>query len=259
MEEAQRQHCLFGVLWAKREERWRGFSSSTSHWGAVLRGRLLVALPGGSSAALSVAEALQAQQCCEQPLTAPLAPPGHPQPARDPAGCWLWWRPRTSGIHVLKSPALAPFLPSSQDLRSPCPHPTCSDNLQLPPLCPGLEKERKEHPELPAAALPSASGQAQPHRPGHVRAQQGLGLDLFSPRLTSLFTFSEPILHHSASAYHKPTPSASTDLATLSTPWSCSSHQCGTGRSKIKILFPPLPSLHPSSCFHHRWSSRNCK
>lgn len=124
-------------------------------------------------------------------LPAPLAPE-HPEPGPNPARCWLWWKPKTSGVHELRSPALPRFLPSPQDLHSPCPHPSCSDTLQLPPLCPRLEKKIKEHPELPAAALPSASGQAQPHRPGHVRAQQSLGPDLFPPKLTSLLPFSEP-------------------------------------------------------------------
>lgn len=257
---------LVVILGGKREESttWRGFSSSTSHWDAMLRGRLLVAQPAGSGAALSVAEAPWVRQCCpparghhragtEQPFTAPNPPHSswHPEPGRDPA--------KTAELQVLTSPALPQFLPSSQDLRSSHPHPSCSDILQLPPLCPRLEKKIKEHPELPAAALPSASGQAQPHRPRHVRAQQGLGPDLFPPKLTSLFTFSESFLHHSASTCHKPTPSALTDLATLSTPWSCSSHQCVAGRNKMKVLFPPLPSLHPSFCFHHRWPSRNCK
>lgn len=186
-------------------------------------------------------------------LPAPLAPPG------TTACSGSCREPKASELHVLSSPALAPFLTSPQDLRSLCPHPSCSDILQLPPLCPRLGKKRKDHPELPAAALPSASGQAQPHRPGHVRAQQGLGLDLFPPKLASLFTFSEPFFHQSACPCHKPTSCAPTDLATLSTPWSYSSHQCGAGRSKMKVLFPPLPSLHPSSCFHHRWPSRNFK
>lgn len=142
------------------------------------------------------------RQCCpsawghhhagsQQPFTAPLAPE-HPEPGPDPARCWLWWKPKTSGVHELRSPALPRFLPSPQDLHSPCPHPSCSDILQLPPLCPRLEKKIKEHPELPAAALPSASGQAQPHRPGHVRAQQSLGPDLFPPKLTSLLPFLSP-------------------------------------------------------------------
>lgn len=176
------------------------------------------------SAALSVAEPLQCpaelsparghpHTGSEQPpapFTAPNSPPSSWAPLLGilPAAGSGGSPSRPSELHVLRSAALPRSLPSPQDLPSPCPHPSPSDILQLPPLCPGLEKKRKEHPELPAAALPSASGQAQPHRPGHVRAQQGLGPDLFPPKLASLFTFSQPFLHHSAPACRKPTPSA---------------------------------------------------
>lgn len=96
----------------KREESttWRDFSSTTCHWDAILRGRLLVAQPGGSSAALSVAgsgsavpqHGVTTLSTLSGPaqLPNPLAPPGHPEPARDPASCWLCWKPETSGLQV---------------------------------------------------------------------------------------------------------------------------------------------------------------
>lgn len=128
---------------------WRGFSSTTSHWAAVLRGRLLVAQPGRSSAALSVAVPLQGpavlspalpQAGSERPsFTAPNSPHSSQLPSQLPTPLTAPNSSHCSKLpSLLQTPLTAPNFPHCSQLPSQLPTPlTASDSphsSQLPSL-----------------------------------------------------------------------------------------------------------------------------
>lgn len=224
----------------------------------------------GGQAASSPRSGVTAAACPSLPASATnsprlLAPPEHPQP-------WpgsYQGEPKHQGSRMmifsllsqtsLRSPVLTQFLPSPQDLCSlcSCPQPALTLSGRIHFTTDGRRKLRSTQSHLWQLSPPPPSG-AQPHCPGHLREQKGLGLVPFLPQLTSLLPFSSrlcttrfplatkhPQLHTQPLRPFPPPPR------------SCSSHRCVAGRGKMKALRSPLLSLHPPFCFHHPWPSRN--
>lgn len=113
---------LVGMLGGKREgsTTWRGFSSTAPHWDAILRERPLVAQPGGSSAALSVAEPLRGQ--------AVLSPSAGSPPC---------WSSPSQLLSLLSTQSLARILPGAGSGGSPKHQgSTSSGDQPCPGSCP---------------------------------------------------------------------------------------------------------------------------